>query len=144
MKRSELRRGQPKPKSKAQRRRDEARKAEAFARKYHSEERVIFVKFAMRCAVPGCDARPENAHLDGEGTGRKGAYTRIAPLCRGHHRLRADSLHALGSVSAFDACHSTHLDAVAKAVDGVWQSKGPSWVAQAKADGSYEAMRRAA
>lgn len=144
MKRTELRRGPAKPKSRAQRLRDSVRKAREFARKYHSKERVVFVRYALECAVAGCGGMPENAHLDGEGTGRKGHYRRVAPLCGGHHRTRPDSLHALGSVTAFDARHTTDLEAVACATDSAWLTWGQAWIADAKASGDYDVMVRRA
>lgn len=134
----------PKKKSMAQRRRDALRKEAEFARTYHSEERVLFVKFANRCEVPHCLGRPENAHLETEGTSRKAHYTRIAPLCGGHHRNFAKSLHRMGSVEAFDAVAATNLNVAAARLEERWQTEGPAWIAQAQADGSYESMRRPA
>jgi hypothetical protein len=136
--------GRTRRKRAAARRRAERRKADEFARKYHSIERVLFVQYAGPCAVPGCASQPENAHLDGEGMGRKGHYTRTVRLCRGHHRTRAGSLHNLGSAAAFDRRHGTDLEGAARALERDWQERGEAWVAEQRASGAYDAMRRAA
>lgn len=142
--RAPLRAGPAKKKTAAQRKRAKERKARAFARTYGSLERVLFVRYALECVVEGCGGLPENAHLDGEGMGRKGHYTRVAPICRRHHRTRKDSLHALGSVEAFDRVHHTDLEAAAVRTDEAFQAWGQAWLADRKADGSFEDMRRAA
>ena len=139
-----MKRGPAKKKTAAQRKRAEARKAREFARKYHSVERVVFVRYALECVVEGCGGLPENAHLDGEGTGRKGHYTRVAPICRCHHRTAPSSLHALGSVEAFDRVHHTDLETAAVRTDEAFQTWGQAWLAERKADGTFEDMRRAA
>lgn len=128
-------------KSPAARKRREDRKALEFRRVYHSEERVLFVKFGLRCAVAGCESRPENAHLNTEGTSRKSGYLRVVPLCRGHHRIRTDSLHQLGSVERFDERHDTDLEPAAWWAEREWQEWGRAWIEQCKADGSYEVMK---
>lgn len=71
-----------------------ARRKKAFARAYHSKERVAFVK-SLGCVY--CTAispffgiatagTSHNAHTEGGGMGRKGPYTSIIPLCASHHR----------------------------------------------------------
>jgi hypothetical protein len=60
------------------------RRASEFARCYGSKERVEWVK---RQPCIDCGATPsDNAHVEGEGVGRKAHHTRIVPLCRTHHR----------------------------------------------------------
>jgi len=141
MKRTELRRG-AKPKGQAARRRAALRKARDFERTYLSVERVVFVRYALTCAVAYCCGLPECAHLSGEGTGRKGHYTRIVPLCRRHHRTATDSLHNLGSVEAFDARHGTDLEASARQTEVYWLTWGRQWIGEQKLSGEYALMAR--
>ncbi len=58
------------------------RKASAFARCYHSQARVRFVKRlpCVACGYEGPVPRA-NAHTINDGAGRKGHYTTIIPLC---------------------------------------------------------------
>lgn len=124
-------------KSPAQRQRDKARKAREFARIYGSLERVFFVQMVLRCRITG--ARADNAHIEREGMGRKADYTKIIPLSRPYHtgmlgldtigRERFEQLHPkLGS-----------LDEVARQTEKLWQERGAAVIAQAKADGTYDA-----
>lgn len=103
-------------------RRNEERQEREFPRKYHSLERVAFVK-SLGCIVPRCrDRNIENAHViadEDKGVGRKSGYRTIAPLCIGHHRDRADSLHVLGPV-AFEELHGVNLADAAKHVEMWW------------------------
>ena len=81
---------------------NQKRKASAFARAYHSKERVAFVK-ALPCVV--CHQTPsDNAHIENGGMGRKADYTTIVPLCRTHHRR----LHILGRAT-FEASYGVAL-----------------------------------
>lgn len=96
------------------------RAADAFARSYHSSERVEFVK-ALPCIVPGCRIRPsENAHIRTDGLSRKGPYVEVVPACSGHHRTRADSMHAL-SFAEFEAEHLVDLAALAADTERIWR-----------------------
>jgi len=105
----------PQPKAKHEPKRPRAknvqRSANAFARAYHSEERVEFVQ-SLPCIVPGCDQPSENAHIEGDGGSRKADYVKVAPIYSGHHRTRKDSLHALGR-EAFEGTHYVDLAALA-------------------------------
>lgn len=60
-----------------------ARKAEEFARVYHSDARVTFVK-SLPCAACGVVGYSVNAHVGTEGKGgsRKANFDQITPLCR--------------------------------------------------------------
>lgn len=61
-----------------------------FARVYGSKARVRWVKEQLCCV---CGRSPcENAHTVTGGTGRKGDYTTIVPLCPSCHRTQ----HAKG------------------------------------------------
>ena len=78
------------------RKRKAERKAERFARCFHSEDRVTFVK-SLPCCVTGARATAfdpiDNAHVitDGsEGTSRRGGFSCIAPLKRSVHRMLHD------------------------------------------------------
>ena len=106
---------QPKP----PRAKNVARAADEFLRTYYSEERVDFVQ-GLHCIVPGCDQRAENAHIEGDGIGRKAGYEKIAPICRGHHRTRRDSLHNLGR-EEFEGTHLVDLGALALDCERCWR-----------------------
>lgn len=115
------------------------RKAREFARTYHSVERVMFVKYAMQCEVPGCGHFPcECAHIEGEGMGRKGHYTMIVPLCAHHHRTGRFSFHNLGSRHAFEREYRIDLGTLAEWTEERWQTYGQSWVQAMKASGQWE------
>ena len=69
------------------------RKATAFARAYHSKERVAFIRGLLCIACvsvlgPFTPAVPsDNAHTGkAPGKGLKAHYSTIVPLCRNHHR----------------------------------------------------------
>ena len=92
----------PKPKPREKKppkpiRKNVQRSADEFVRCYLSEDRVEWVK-SLPCIVPDCMSlsQSENAHIEGGGTGRKADYTKIVPLCPGHHRRWAHSLHNMG------------------------------------------------
>lgn len=59
-----------------------AEKAKDFAREYGSRARVTFVSKlpCAACAYAG-PLRRDNAHTQNDGTGRKGHYTTVIPLC---------------------------------------------------------------
>lgn len=67
-----------------------AKAAEDFARKYHSVERVEFVK-SLPCFASGIRGNIENAHVSDptrtKGMGRKASYLGIVPLSVECHRL---------------------------------------------------------
>lgn len=121
---TELKRGGPiKPRNKD-------RKAREFARAYHSEDRVLFVKHGLRCCVPYCYRLPcENAHIEGGGMGRKAHYTKVVPFCPYHHR----EFHRLGSKDAFERHHRERdrdfdLDVEAQWTDEMWLACGAEFV----------------
>lgn len=95
------------------------RSADEFTRCYHSDERVEFVK-SLPCVVAGCDKPSENAHIEGDGAGRKASYTKVAPICGGHHRTRKDSLHSLGR-EEFEGTHLVDLGALALDTERCWR-----------------------
>lgn len=70
--------------------RNASRKKREFARCYHSEARVKFVK-SLPCLVSldfGTPDHPiDNVHIEGDGAGRKAHYTLIVPL---KHRLHVE------------------------------------------------------
>lgn len=98
------------------------RRAKGFARAYHSEERVLFVKGLM-CCVCTVEGFTENAHIEGDGAGRKAHYTKIVPLCGsrygylGHHNW----LHAKGR-EEFEARFDIDLDQEAAETEALWAS----------------------
>ena len=98
------------------RKRQKERKARAFARAYHSEERVVWVK-QLNCVV--CGRTPcDNAHTETGGTGRKAGYKTIVPLCSGvggHH----NELHATG-IRTFEDKYTINLRGKALRTQGWW------------------------
>jgi hypothetical protein len=68
--------------------RNEKRRASEFARCFHSAERVAFVQ-GLPCVVSG-ESPCENAHIAGDGIGRKAGYDKIIPLAPRLHRLQHD------------------------------------------------------
>lgn len=79
------------------------RKGREFARTYHSEERVLFVR-GLPCCACGVVGYSENAHVPpkGEaGTGYKADYRFIAPLC--HERTKYDEVER--REFAYIGCH---------------------------------------
>lgn len=112
---------QPRPKKEPKRpkAKNVARSADEFTRTYGSPERCEFVQ-TLPCIVPGCDKPAENAHIEGDGAGRKADATKIAPICRGHHRTRRDSLHNLGR-EAFEGEHLVDLEALALDTERCWR-----------------------
>ena len=81
-----------------ERARRSTQEAEEWARQYHSEERREWVGNLPCCF---CGKRPterypsENHHTWTEGTGRKGPYCAIVPLCQKCHRR----YHQIGKLS---------------------------------------------
>ena len=88
---------------------------------YLSEDRVEWVK-SLPCIVPDCMSlsQSENAHIEGGGTGRKADYTKIVPLCPGHHRRWAHSLHHMGR-EEFEGHHLVDLAALALDTERIWR-----------------------
>lgn len=84
------------------RRKTKAESDAEWARKYHSPERREWVGRLPCCA---CGKKPtprwpsENHHTWTEGTGRKGPYRAIVPLCRPCHRRH----HKVGKLSMLQA-----------------------------------------
>jgi hypothetical protein len=93
------------------------RRVSEFARCYHSQGRVEWVK-AQPCVVSGytpCD----NAHIEGDGAGRKAAFDKIVPLARKHHR----ELHK--GRAAFEKKYDVDLDALAALTELAWRAVSP-------------------
>ena len=96
-----------------------SRSAAEFKRIYGSKARVEWVK-SRPCVVRACTRFPsENAHVEGDGIGRKADADKIAPMCHGHHRL----LHSWG-VSTFQRVFGLDLNALAAQVEAAWQQEG--------------------
>lgn len=95
------------------------RSADAFARTYHSQERVEWVQ-EQPCIVAGCQRPSENAHIEIDGAGLKADYTKVAPICSVHHRTGNDSLHALGR-EIFEGTHYVDLAAIALDTERCWR-----------------------
>ncbi len=83
-----------KPRKRSGKPKAKKRSAKEFARIYHSEERVAWVK-SRSCEACGFEGDTENAHIAGEGIGRKGGYDKIIPLCSVCHRQQ----HSIGAGS---------------------------------------------
>lgn len=113
-----------KKKPKPPRAKNAQRSADAFVRNYHSEERVEWVSW-QPCIVAGCDKPTENAHIEIDGAGLKADYTKIVPLCKGHHQTRRDSLHNLGR-EAFEGEHLVDLAALALDTERCWRAGTPA------------------
>jgi hypothetical protein len=92
------------------------RKAMAFIRAYHSEQRVKWVQ-SLPCLIagPACGGRMENHHIKGGGGSLKSSYTNITPLCTAHH----DELHAHGTPT-FEAKYDLSLADQAARVESRW------------------------
>lgn len=93
------------------------RKAKAFAKAYHSEERVEFIR-TLPCAVDWCDAtRSDNAHIAGAGAGLKAGYVLVIALCRAHH-TRLDT-HPEGR-RGFEQEYGLNLPQIAQTTHAAW------------------------
>ena len=99
------------------------RQADDFARIYGSRERATWVR-SQNCIVPFCFQPPENAHIRTDGVGRKADARYIVPLCAGHHRLRKNSLHALGR-RLFEDHHRVDLAYEAAETERDWLDLAP-------------------
>lgn len=92
------------------------RSADEFARCYLSEERVEWVK-ELPCVVGGCTHTSiENAHIEGDGAGRKAGYEKIVPLCRTHHA----KLHQIGR-EEFEGTFYVELTSLALDTERCWR-----------------------
>lgn len=77
-------------------------KAANWARAYGSDERREWVQ-RQRCIVPGCHCRQSvNAHIEGDGVGRKAHHTKIIPVCDLHHREMHDGIASFALEYGFD------------------------------------------
>ena len=124
-------------KSAAKKKRDEARKAREFARKYGSIERVFYISECLACAVPGCNAGPQdNAHTQTGGTGRKADSTTVIPLCTGMYGHHAE-WHK--GDKTFCELYGLDPDKAAADTEESWTLYGDEVVARAKADGRFDA-----
>lgn len=98
------------------------RRADEFRRCYHSKERVAWVK-GLECCVTVQKDMPffshsrsiDNAHVRGDGAGRKSGYEAIIPLCRHHHQI----LHRMGP-GAFESDYNVDLDSLAVRTQDRW------------------------
>ncbi len=102
-----------KPPKRSGRIKPKKRSASEFARIFHSGERVIWISMrcCVACGIRGC----ENAHIAGEGMGRKGGYAKVIPLCPACHRLQ----HRIGAGS-FAIRYNLDLRAIAAATERAW------------------------
>jgi hypothetical protein len=92
---------------------NKARKAKEFRRTYGSKDRVEFVK-ALPCSVLGCLATPsDNAHITGDGAGRKADADTCIPLCRAHHDEFDAGHETFAAKYRFDAVYHAHLTELA-------------------------------
>lgn len=97
------------------------RKAKTFARAYGGSARAEFVK-GMACIVgriqeyPKCWGDMVNAHIKGDGAGRKADARFCVPLCVYHH----DQLHEL-QPRLFQLGYGVNLEEAAKATEMAWQ-----------------------
>jgi hypothetical protein len=103
------------PKRNAKRRKSE------FARCYGSKERVEFVK-SLPCLTCGW-VPSENAHIKGDGAGRKAHYTEVVPLCgytymEGCHQM----LHRMGrgGFDGFEMHFRIDLEKAAAETHAAW------------------------
>jgi hypothetical protein len=90
------------------------RHAAELLRTYGPPERREWVK-AQPCIVSGytpCD----NAHIEGDGAGRKAGFDKIVPLTRKHHR----ELHK--GRAAFEKKYDLDLDALAALTELAWRA----------------------
>jgi len=91
------------------------RSAKAFARIYHSDERVAFVA-SLPCIV--CRSFPcDNMHIKGDGVARKAGYQWIVPCCRTHH----EDAHRVG-IKTFAKAFDIDLELAAIATEQAWQA----------------------
>ncbi len=93
------------------------RSAAEYARIYHSAERVQWVA-SLNCVACGLEGYSENAHVAGDGIGRKSDYTKIIPLCPWCHRRQ----HDIGAGS-FAIRFGLNLRALAAATERAWQKQ---------------------
>ena len=90
------------------------RRAESFARCYHSEARVLWIQ-ALPSVVSG-RGPCQNVHTKGDGAGRKAGYQWIVPLTETEHA----ELHRIGKAS-FESAHQIDLDHEAAITDARWE-----------------------
>lgn len=90
------------------------RKVSEFARTYGSKARVAWVR-ALPSVVSG-KGPCVNAHVRGDGAGRKADYCWIVPLTRDEH----DGLHFVG-VRAFEHGYSVDLKELAAETQRAWE-----------------------
>lgn len=90
------------------------RKAEEFARCYHSVERVEFVK-ALPCVVT-LKSPSENAHIKSGGMGRKAGYRFIVPMSAEKHH----ELHDIGIATFLRKYPWVNLEESAARTEAAW------------------------
>lgn len=103
--------------------RNAKRRAAEFARAFHSEERVRFVR-SQPCAACLKFGEIENAHIEGGGASRRADYTKIVPLCRTCHR----QMHRMG-LDTFLARHGldrAEIAAIAEHTERSWKARQTS------------------
>ncbi len=111
--RTPIARGAPQKRGKRPKARNAKRRKTEFARCYHSVERVEWIAAGccVACFAFGC----ENAHIAGEGIGRKGNYDKIIRLCPDCHRLQ----HQIGA-GAFAIRYRLDLRELAASTQRSW------------------------
>lgn len=99
--------------------RTEEAKAEEFARKYHSRERVLWMQ--RQPSIISGEVPCVNAHVGIEGIGRKADYTKIVPLTKAEH----DEIEKPnGGIKTFCAKYSVSIEWLleqAAATERRWQ-----------------------
>ena len=92
-----------------------------FARVYYSEERVAYINAlpCVACKALGARQRSQsdNHHTLGGGTGRKGPYLSITPLCRDHHM----EYHRAGKLTVASRWRIGSWEAVAWGIERGWK-----------------------
>lgn len=105
--------GATRRKRKARKPRTAQKEAAKFAREFHSDERVEFVRWL---ACVGCGGSPcDNHHVEGDGVSRKAGYEKIIPLCRPCHR----AWHSMGR-HTWEAMHKRDSAAAAAETQAGW------------------------
>lgn len=105
-----------------------ARKKKEFARCYGSKARVLWIQ-AQRCVACG-HSPSENAHIEGDGAGRKASFEKVVPLCGLRPSVRPGFLASVGCHAhlhrigrhAFENHYGIDLNAEADRTHAAWLS----------------------
>lgn len=105
------------PRSARPKARNAKRKASEWTRAYGSQARVAFVK-ELWCIVglSTCRGACHNAHIEGDGMGRKANADKVVPLCPTHHA----ELHRMGCTE-FEEHFGVNLAQAAAETEIFWQ-----------------------